>query len=54
MIIDAFLFCHELDTLELRLRILFDQVDLFILVESDLTFMGDKKPLFYSINKPRL
>lgn len=53
MIVDAFLFYNELDILEKRLRLLDSVVDKFILVESEETFVGNKKPLFFSENKER-
>lgn len=53
MIIDAFLFCHELDLLEARLKALYDYVDLFVIQEGVTTHLGDDKPLFYELNKER-
>lgn len=53
MVIDAFTFFNELDMLELRLDILGDYVDKFILVESRQTFTGIPKPLYYEENKER-
>lgn len=52
-IIDTFIFNDELDLLELRLEILYDTVDYFILVEGNETFKGNVKPLFYTLNKSR-
>jgi beta-1,4-mannosyl-glycoprotein beta-1,4-N-acetylglucosaminyltransferase len=52
-IYDAFLFFNELDLLEIRLNLLNDQVDYFVISESDLTFSGKPKPLYYSENKDR-
>lgn len=43
MIIDAFTFFNELDMLEFRLRLLWDYVDVFVVVESDHTFSGKPK-----------
>lgn len=51
MIIDAFPFNNELDILELRLGQMDSAVDQFILVETDLTYMGTPKPLYYQENK---
>jgi len=45
MIIDSFLFNGELELLELRLKILYNYVDRFTIVESNLTFRGDLKPM---------
>lgn len=53
MIYDAFTFFNELDLLELRLSILDPYVDRFILVESEQTFMGQEKLLYYAENKDR-
>lgn len=53
MIIDAFYFLNELDTLEIRLNILDPYVDKFILVEARETFSGVPKPLYYLENKER-
>lgn len=53
MIVDAFLFYNELDILEKRLKLLGDVVDKFVLVESEETFVGNPKPLFFSENKDR-
>ena len=50
---DTFLFNNELDLLEIRLNILSDYVDYFVLVESTETFTGLPKPLYYSKNQKR-
>lgn len=50
MIIDAFPFNDELDMLALRLGQLNDVVDYFVLVETNLTFRGNPKPLYYREN----
>lgn len=47
MIFDTFTFFNELDLLELRFKILDKYVDKFILVESNQTFSGQPKPLYY-------
>ena len=52
-IFDCFNFFNELDILELRLNILYDHVDYFIIVESNLTHSGEEKPFYYEINKER-
>lgn len=49
-VIDCFTFFNELEVLDLRLNILQDIVDLHILVESNQTFSGKSKPLFYRDN----
>lgn len=53
MIYDTFLFFNELDLLEIRLNILNDCVDKFVLVEARQTFTGKDKPLYYAENKER-
>jgi len=50
---DVFIFYNELDLLEIRLNILYDYVDFFIIVESTKTFTGKNKPLFYRENEER-
>lgn len=52
-IYDCFLFFNELDILELRLEILNDIVDKFVIVESTVTFSGKEKPLFFNENKDK-
>jgi hypothetical protein len=53
VIVDCFTFFNELDMLELRLSILEDVVDRFVLCEAPFTFRGDPKPLIYAQNKGR-
>ncbi len=53
MIYDCFTFFNELDLLEIRLNILNDVVDKFVLVEMNRTFSGKNKPLYYEENKER-
>lgn len=53
MIYDCFLFHNELDLLEIRLNVLDDVVDKFVLVEATETFSGVPKPLFYRDNEER-
>lgn len=48
---DVFTFFNELELLELRLNILNDSVDKFIIVECVETFSGNPKPLYYEENK---
>ena len=52
-IYDCFLFFNELETLELRLEILNDIVDKFVIVESTVTFSGKEKKLFFNENKEK-
>ena len=53
MIIDTFLFGWELDLLECRLQEMDSFVDLFVLVESDKTFQGSDKDLYFQSNLSR-
>ena len=50
-IIDSFLFFNEFDMLDLRLNILDEYVDEFVLVESEVGFTGKPKRLFFNENK---
>jgi beta-1,4-mannosyl-glycoprotein beta-1,4-N-acetylglucosaminyltransferase len=50
MIYDAFLFFNEIDLLDIRLNLLKDVVDKFVIVESTITFSGNKKPLYFKEN----
>jgi len=52
-IYDGFLFFNELDLLEIRLNVLNDVVDQFILVESSVTHQGAPKPFIFEENKDR-
>ena len=53
MIVDAFMFYNELDVLEWRLKTLDPYVDVFVLVESDVTHIGTPKDLVFEQNKER-
>jgi beta-1,4-mannosyl-glycoprotein beta-1,4-N-acetylglucosaminyltransferase len=53
MIYDCFTFFNELDILEIRLNILKNVVDKFVLVEATRTHQGKEKPLYFSDNKTR-
>lgn len=50
-IYDCFLFFNELDLLDLRLNLLNDIVDKFVIVESSVTFSGKPKKLYFQENK---
>ena len=51
---DCFIFNNETDLLEIRLNILNDYVDYFVIIESSETFTGLKKKLFFNIeNYPK-
>jgi len=52
-IIDIFTFNGEYDLLEIRLNILNDVVDEFIIVEAEETFSGNPKPLYYLMQEAR-
>lgn len=52
-IFDTFTFYNELDLLELRMNILGDEVDYFVINEATITFTGKKKPLYFLENKDR-
>jgi beta-1,4-mannosyl-glycoprotein beta-1,4-N-acetylglucosaminyltransferase len=53
MIYDCFIFFNELDLLEVRLNILNDVVDRFVLVEATKTHSNKSKPLHFEKNKTR-
>jgi beta-1,4-mannosyl-glycoprotein beta-1,4-N-acetylglucosaminyltransferase len=53
MIYDCFIFFNELDLLEIRLNILNDVVDKFVIVEATKTFSNLGKPLYFKDNKER-
>jgi len=42
-IIDAFIFFNEIDTLKIRLSLLYEKVDTFVICESNITHSGSKK-----------
>lgn len=50
-IYDAFLFFNEIEILNLRMNILNDFVDYFVIVESTITFSSKPKQLFFKDNK---
>jgi beta-1,4-mannosyl-glycoprotein beta-1,4-N-acetylglucosaminyltransferase len=52
-IIDSFLFFNELDLLDIRLNILYDYVDYFVITESETTFSGNTKELYFLKNEER-
>ena len=51
MIYDSFQFFNELDILLLRMHILKDVVDYFVISESTVTFSGAAKPLYFQENR---
>ena len=50
---DCFTFFNELDLLEIRLNILYDHVDFFVILEATVTHSGKPKPLFFEENQAR-
>ena len=52
-IFDVFTFYNELDLLELRMNILGDSVDYFVINEANITFTGKPKPLYFAENRKR-
>jgi beta-1,4-mannosyl-glycoprotein beta-1,4-N-acetylglucosaminyltransferase len=53
MIYDCFTFFNELDLLEIRLNVLNDVVDRFVLVEATKAHSGKDKPLYFNDNNKR-
>ncbi len=53
MIYDCFTFYNELELLDLRLNILNDVIDKFVLVEMNKTHMGEYKPFIFEENKEK-
>jgi len=52
-VFDCFLFFNELDLLEIRLNILNECVDYFVIVESAITFQGEEKEYLFEKNLSR-
>ncbi|HET9055587.1 MAG TPA: hypothetical protein VFN30_01950 [Chitinophagaceae bacterium] len=52
-IFDCFTFFNELDLLELRIKLLDNVVDYFVVVESNLTHTGKEKPYYFETAKER-
>jgi beta-1,4-mannosyl-glycoprotein beta-1,4-N-acetylglucosaminyltransferase len=53
MLVDCFIFYNELDVLEARLTLLDEYVDMFVLVEAEVTHLGSRKVLYFEQNKER-
>ena len=53
MVYDSFQFFNEIEILLLRMHILKDVVDRFVVSESTVTFSGDPKPLYFEENRER-
>lgn len=52
-VFDCFLFFNELDLLEIRLNLLYQHVDYFVIVESEITFQGNLKEFVFEKNQER-
>lgn len=52
-IFDSFRFFNEIELLELRLNLLYDYVDCFVITECPFTISGNEKPLYYLENKDK-
>ena len=52
-IYDVFTFYNELDLVELRMNILGNVVDYFVINESNITFTGKPKPMYFAENRKR-
>ena len=52
-IYDCFPIFNEMDLLEIRLELMYDYVDKFIISECDYTFSGLKKPFYYEEHKEK-
>ena len=50
-IFDCFIFNHEIELLEIRLNVLDDYVDKFVITEGDLTFSGKSKHSYFLEHK---
>lgn len=53
MRVDAFMFSGEVDLLDLRLKMLDEYVDRFVIGEAEITFSGHAKPLYFEREKDR-
>lgn len=53
MIIDCFTFFNELDLLEARFELLYNDVDFFVFSEASQTHSGDPKPFYFYENRDR-
>lgn len=51
MVYDCFQFFNELDILKIRMNVLNDVVDKFVVSEATVTFSGKKKPLYFAENR---
>ena len=53
LVYDCFLFFNEFDLLEVRLNVLSELVDKFVLVEADRTFSNKEKPFYFDEKKEK-
>lgn len=53
MIFDVFPFFNEIDLLEIRLNVLENYVDVFVICEFDRSFSGDSKPYYFENHRNR-
>ena len=53
MVYDCFTFYNEFDVLEIRLALLYDHVDFFVIAEADKTWRNNPKPLFFNEQSQR-
>lgn len=51
MVYDCFQFFNELDILKLRMHVMNDVADRFVVSESTVTFSGESKPLYFQENR---
>ena len=51
MVYDCFQFFNELDILKIRMNVLNDVVDKFVISEATVTFSGKEKPLYFAENR---
>lgn len=49
-LIDSFLFFNEFDLLKIRLNLLYEKVNYFVICESNITFSGLQKPFYFLEN----
>ena len=50
-VFDTFIFNDEVELLEIRLNILDQAVDKFVIVESSTDFFGNPKPFYFDLNQ---
>ena len=50
-IVDAFIFFNEIETLKIRLNLLYESVDMVVICESNVTHSGQPKPYYFLEHK---